>query len=567
LYPEPVVTETGAVIRLKLTKIIIDDFITWPGYLYALEYWKTDDPSNVMRQSRTKFESREELSEDVIEEVYTVELTDLEPDTEYTYKFWGQMPTWNKEGTPKTLSFRTLPRIIYGDVNRDGKVNSTDYTLMNRYVLRMIDRSIIDEYFYLADLNGDGKVNSTDSTLLKRYILRVIDKFPVEKQDTNEGISEGFIEGSSKFAFDIFKQISEEEQGENVFISPFGISTALSMVYQGAKSDTKDEMAKVLGFEGLDITEVNNSYKYLLEYYSQLDEKVKLKNSSSIWNNSLKSNLIKEDFISVNKDVFNALVESRDFSDESVVDEINSWISEATEGKIDKMISRIDREELSYIISALYFNGLWKEEFEIEKTVALPFKAEDGSTDNVMMMRKLNCKLEIGEGDGYTAVRLPYGDGEMAMYCILPDEDTPINDFIQKLDVSVWNQIKNSIVKREDGDLYLPRFKVEYAKNGNGSIMESLKALGMEKVFRDDADLSGIFEIDTCINDVLHKSVVEVNEKGTEAATVVVIPIVPTSIQTRPKFIANRPFVFVIADEEYNTILFMGKVSNGEFIN
>jgi len=113
------------------------------------------------------------------------------------------------------------------------------------------------------------------------------------------------------------------------------------------------------------------------------------------------------------------------------VDEINDWISKATEGQIDKMLSEIDMDMLAYIISALYFKGTWTEEFDIEKTVSVPFA-----------------------GDGYKAVRLPYGDGEMAMYCILPDEDTSINDFIQKL----WEKIKNSITKRENGTIYLPRF-------------------------------------------------------------------------------------------------------------
>ncbi|HOM01961.1 MAG TPA: serpin family protein [Acetivibrio sp.] len=558
LYPDPVVTDTSAVVKFELTKVIIDDSIMLPGYIYEFRYWKVDEPSNVKRVLAGAGSGRH------FDGVQTIELTDLEPNTEYEFKFWGQFATWNKEGTPETITFRTLPK--KGDLNGDGKITSTDLYMLKRYLLHMIDTFGVDDEF-CADLNGDGKINSSDYSLLKRYILHVIDKFPVENDEPNEGISDGFIEGNSKFAFDIFKQISKNEQGENVFISPFGISTALSMVYQGAEFDTKEEMAKVLGYEGLDIKEVNKSYKYLLKYFAQLDEKVKLKNSNSIWNNSLKGDAIKEDFISANRDVFNALVEIRDFSDESVVDEINNWISEATEGKIDNMLSKISPDDLSYIISALYFNGVWKEEFDIEKTYSSSFEAEDGSVDDVMMMRKDNCKIEFGAGDGYRAVRLPYGNGEMAMYCILPDQDISINDFIQNLDVSMWNQIKSSITERNNGVLCLPRFKIEYAKNGNGSIMESLKALGMEKVFENGAaDLSGMTENGAYIADVLHKAVVEVNEKGTEAASVVIVPIAP-GIGLKPEFVANRPFVFIIADEKYDTILFMGKVSNGEFAN
>jgi len=102
--------------------------------------------------------------------------------------------------------------------------------MMKRYLLRLID-GLNDTA--CADLNGDGKINSSDYSILKRYLLRMIDKFPVEKEEKNEGVSENFIRGNSNFAFNIFKEINKDEQGKNVFISPFGISTALSMVYQG----------------------------------------------------------------------------------------------------------------------------------------------------------------------------------------------------------------------------------------------------------------------------------------------------------------------------------------------
>ncbi|HHX17782.1 MAG TPA: proteinase IV [Clostridium sp.] len=455
--------------------------------------------------------------------------------------------------------------VVFGDLNGDGFVNSLDYTLIKRYVLGE-PNSFTEDYIIAADLNGDKYVSSTDCALLKRYILDILQQFPVEAQKPTEGISDGFIEGNSKFAFDIFKEISKDEEGENIFISPFCISTALSILYQGAGSDTKEEMTKVLGYESLEIAEVNKSYKYLLNYFNQLTEDVKLKNSNSIWINSLLGdNIIKADFISTNQDVFNTLVESRDFSEEGIADEINNWISEATEGKIDKMLDKVPAEMLSYIISAVYFKGIWTEEFDADRTDISRFYDEDGNTENVMMMAK-EGELEYGEGDGYKAVKLPYGDGEMTMYCILPDENTPINDFIQNIDLLKWNEIKNSISKNDDVLLKLPRFKIEYAKDNSGSLKESLKALGMKKAFEDDADLSGMSDISALVDDVLHKAVVEVNEKGTEAAGVVIIPIGPTSV-LRPTFIANRPFVFVIADEEYDTILFMGKVCNGSFDN
>jgi len=230
------------------------------------------------------------------------------------------------------------------------------------------------------------------------------------------------------------------------------------------------------------------------------------------------------------------------------------------------MLNNVPQDILAYIISALYFDGTWTEEFDTEETFITSFKAEDGSTQDIMMMSKTG-KMEYGEGSGYKAVRLPYGkDGEMAMYCILPDKGTAIDDFIQNLDVSMWNEIKNNIVERGNVVLNLPRFKMEYAMGNGGSIKESLKSLGMVKAFEEDADFSGMSDIAAALSDVLHKAVVEVNEKGTEAAEVVVVPVTP-GVGKRPVFQANRPFVFVIADEKYDTILFMGKLSNGNLAN
>ncbi|MDQ2085155.1 serpin family protein [Herbivorax sp. ANBcel31] len=449
---------------------------------------------------------------------------------------------------------------LYGDLTGDGIINSTDYAMLKRHILSV--RQLSEEEKVLADLNGDGVIDSSDCVLLQRYILGTIDVFPVEENNNviNENISDGFIDGNSNFAFDIFNQLNLEDGDKNVFISPFNISVALSMVYQGADSETKDEIAEVLGFDNLEIEDVNASYKYLLDYFDQLDNKIKINNANSIWLNSLQGDVIKDDFQSVNEDVFDALVSSRNFNDQSVLNELNNWISSATEGMIENMLSSINPEVLTYIISAIYFNGTWTEEFDADNSYEKAFYMEDGSSKDIMMMYK-RSEIEYGEGDEYKAVRLPYGNGEVSMYCILPDEGTSINDFIEDMDVNMWNQIKNSISKRESVKLLLPRFEIEY---GAKSIVDSLTALGMTNAFDAGlADFSNIFEIASYISDIQHMAVIEVNEEGTEAAAATVVIITPTAAGPtieRPEFIADRPFMFVIADDVNDTILFMGKL-------
>ncbi|TYQ13072.1 UNVERIFIED_CONTAM: serine protease inhibitor/Leucine-rich repeat (LRR) protein [Acetivibrio alkalicellulosi] len=445
--------------------------------------------------------------------------------------------------------------VLYGDLNGDGTVNSLDYILLQRYVLEIISEFPIKDGFVAADLNGDGKINSTDIVLMKRYILEIIDRFPAEYE---EKTIDNFIEGNSTFAFNIFSKLVEDDK--NVFISPINISMALSMVYQGSSSVTRDEMSKVLGYEGIDIEDINEYYKSLFSYLNQCDDKIQLTTANSIWLNSMLDDTIKKDFISVNQDVFDAFVTSRDFSDKGVIDEMNSWISDATEGKIDRMLNDINPDILSYIISSIYFKGQWTNVFNANNTFVGTFTMEDGRTQDVLMMSKSGW-TEFGEGDGFKAISLPYGNGKVSMYVILPDEETPIDDFIQGMDINKWYEIKNSVYERNLVRIRMPRFKIEYGVKG---LKESLMDLGMEKAFSSLADFSDISNMGFFIDNVLHKSVIEVDEYGTEAAAVTVI-IAPGSampMPNPPEFFADRPFMFIIADNEYDTILFMGKVDS-----
>jgi serine protease inhibitor len=371
-------------------------------------------------------------------------------------------------------------------------------------------------------------------------------------------ISTEAVQGNSRFAFDIFKQLDKEDGEQSIFISPLSISTALTMTYQGAGTTTKEAMAKALGYSGTDDEKLNETYKNLIRYLRKLDKKVELNINNSIW---VREGVpIKEDFLSVNKDIFDAPVTALDFSKESAADQINKWISDATKKKIEKMVdSPISSDIVMYLINAIYFKGDWTKQFDKKNTFDAQFHAGDGSTRQVMMMSR-NGKVEYGQGDGFKAVRLPYGSGKMSMYCILPEDTVSISEFIAGLDAEQWNIIRDSISERDEVQLQLPRFKLEY---GIKSLNDSLTALGMGEAFMDTADFSGIRE-GICISRVLHKAVIEVNEEGSEAAAVTVVEIKETAAAEPLTFIADRPFVFVIADDDTGTILFMGKLYDVE---
>ncbi len=370
-------------------------------------------------------------------------------------------------------------------------------------------------------------------------------------------ISDSVIKANSEFAFNIFKKLNDEDVSENIFISPISISTALTMTYNGAETGTKLSMENTLGFTKLDRGLINESYKNLIGHLENLDKKINLNIGNSIWIREDQN--INEEFKANNKTYFNAEVSALDFSDPSSAGTINDWIKDTTKGKIEKMVdSPIDPDVIMYLINAIYFKGQWREQFDPKQTSDAVFYTYDSSLQNVKMMNRQDT-VEYGKGDGYKAVRLPYGSNKTSMTIILPDEGIDINNYIKDLDMEKWVSIRDSIKEVDDVQLSIPKFKLEY---GIKNLNNSLKALGMEEAFSEKADFSGI-RPELFISRVLHKAVIEVNEEGSEAAGATVVEIRETAAPTeRITFIADRPFVFFITDDTTNTLLFMGKVSS-----
>ncbi|NLJ96506.1 MAG: serpin family protein [Clostridiales bacterium] len=369
-----------------------------------------------------------------------------------------------------------------------------------------------------------------------------------------EKLDAKLVNGSQRFAFDIFQKLSEEDSEESIFISPLSISQALTMTYNGAEGRTREEMENALGFSGISRDVVNESYMNLNNYLARIDDKIMLNIGNSIWIREGED--VNEEFIKTNEVTFSAEVETIDFSDSTAADTINSWISGATNGMIDKMISPpIPRDVLMYLINAIYFKGEWSEQFDPKLTYEDNFTTIDGTVQKANMMVRPNSSVEYTGNDEYKAVRLPYGNGKTSMYIILPEEGSEINEFISEMTLSKWSGIKKTVSETEDIVFRIPKFKLEY---GIKELNDSLKALGMEEAFA-SADLSGIRD-DIFISSVIHKAVIEVNEEGSEAAAVTVVETKCTALAEPLTFIVNRPFMFIINDDVTDTILFMGKV-------
>jgi len=372
-------------------------------------------------------------------------------------------------------------------------------------------------------------------------------------------------ESSNQFGLTLFGKIAETEANENTFISPLSVSMALGMTYNGADSTTLEAMHETLGYGDLTIQEVNESYLSLITLLTDIDPDVIFDIANSIW--CREGFYVENSFISTNQNYFDALVQSLDFSRSDAADIINTWVSDNTNGKIEEIVTPpIDISTIMFLINAIYFKGSWTYEFDPENTVTTHFFLTDNSQIDCRMM-SYKCEHSYFANDQFQAVDLPYGDGNFRMMIILPYSNIDIDGFIADIDNATWNTWLNQLEKTEI-NLYLPKFKLEYKNELNNE----LSAMGMEIAFDPtNADFSGINpDIQLYISKVKHKTFIDVNEEGTEAAAVTSVEIDFTSIgdgDLTPTMRVDHPFIFAIHEINTGTILFIGKIVKPEYKN
>lgn len=371
------------------------------------------------------------------------------------------------------------------------------------------------------------------------------------------------VKAINTFTFDLFKKIVDAESAENIFISPFSVSYALGMTYNGARGTTAEAMADVLKYGGLDNQEINETYKNLMERLLQLDPKVIFEIANSIWYRQGFN--VNQMFLDINNEYFDSRVEGLNFNDRKSADIINKWISEATHGKIKGIISPpIDPLMMMYLVNAIYFKGTWDSEFETSRTQYEPFYLSDGSEIKCDLMNQ-KSDYSFSRNPDYTMIDMPYGNGSFSMAAFLPVAGMGVDELISKLDEESWSKL-GTMMSRDEVKLFLPKFKLEYKLKMN----EALQALGMDIAFIPrKADFSGISATgDTLyISEVLHKTFVQVDEKGTEAAAATSVGMMSLSAMPMEPIVIrfDRPFVYVIYDKTSGTILFIGKIEQPEW--
>ena len=398
-------------------------------------------------------------------------------------------------------------------------------------------------------------INSVQSNYESNSDVLVASEMMMQKTDTQ--ISH-LANASNRFGFDLFQQINSQQPEDNLVFSPSSIMLALAMARNGTDGSTKEEMTQALRLEQLDPENLNQNYQQLIKTLQTADPKVKLAIANSLWANQ---NLtLKEKFIDDAQEFYQAQVTNLDFADEQTKTKINHWVANNTAQKIPQIIDSVSPEDALYLINAIYFKGIWTHKFDANATKEQPFYDSSGSSQSQLMMNQTN-NYRYYETAEFQAVRLPYGEkAELGMYIFLPKPNSDLAEFNQQLNIDTWQEWLSQM-RSQKGNISIPRFQMEYET----SLVESLSALGMKQVFNpQQADFSAMTDVSVAIDNVKHKSFIEVNEAGTEAAAVTSIGIRITSAmpQSMPfQMNVNRPFFFAIRDDITETILFMGNVT------
>lgn len=380
-------------------------------------------------------------------------------------------------------------------------------------------------------------------------------------------LSDDFIKSQADFSIDLFKKSIKSE--ENSLISPISVYLALAMTANGADGNTLKEFESLLGKYNLNMADINrycNSYtKNLCDVQSG-----KLEIANSIWYSNKKGLNVSDTFLQTNANYYGASVYKADFGSQQTVTDINSWVKSKTGNLIDKIIDKTNPNTVMYLISALYFEAEWYQQYEDTQLKDGDFKLFDGKTITTEFMHSTEyqyIKDDMAQGfikryKSQESVN-PNKDKKFSFVAILPNEGVSIDSYINSLTGDKFlSLIKNK--SNENVITAMPKFKSEYST----SLVEPLKAMGLRDCF--DEGLANFSKMGSStdgnlyISDVNHKTFIQVDNIGTKAGAVASVEIVaegrPPDINK--EVILDRPFVYAIIDNETSLPIFIGTMYN-----
>jgi serpin B len=373
------------------------------------------------------------------------------------------------------------------------------------------------------------------------------------------------VDGDTAFALELYRELAADDPTGNLFVSPYSISVALAMTLPGARGRTWDEMAAMLGAtEGEEWHRGRNALDHHLgrdrPTIDQL-QPLELEITNSLWGQD--GYPFRRDFLDLLARHYGTGLTIVDFATawEAARAAINEWVEDATNERIVDLIPEGAIDDLTrlVLVNAIFFKANWFHQFDPALTTDGEFRAPDGDV-TVPMMRQ-DIRTGYGEGDGWQAIRLPYA-GEASMVVIAPEHGR-FDQIAGSLDASLLHEVQGSL-RDSLVDLTMPRFEIR----SQFSLPDVLARLGMVEAFTPPgaatgADFTGMVDVrELFVSDVVHQAFVAVDEEGTEAAAATAVIASLSSMPQPATLTLDRPFIFLIQDDQTGSILFVGQVND-----
>jgi serine protease inhibitor len=379
---------------------------------------------------------------------------------------------------------------------------------------------------------------------------------------TQSGIQQ-VVNANNQFAFDLYSKYKDDSKYKdaNIFFSPYSISTALAMTYEGANGQTAEEMKSVFHFPEFDILRPNSAAIY--NNINKKDKPYELMTGNALW--AQYDYKFLEEYFSRVEQYYGGKVANLDFKQETEKSRqtINSFIEQQTNDRIKELLPKsppvIKLDTRLVLTNAIYFKGDWVLQFDKKKTREADFKITPNQSVKAQMMTLTGekAKFNYAETENLQILEMPYKGEELSMLVFLPREGT-LDEFEQSLTLEKLNEWKNSLQERKI-DVYMPKFKFETKY----FMKEDLEQMGMPTAFSMAADFSGMDGTDRLyISQVIHQAFIEVNEEGTEAAAATAVIMAEKTAGFSNMFMADHPFIFMIQEKETGNILFLGRMSD-----
>ena len=371
------------------------------------------------------------------------------------------------------------------------------------------------------------------------------------------------------FGFRLLNAVQDGTPGRNVVISPLGAALDLSVVLNGARGGTRDQMLAALSLSGSELPAVDAANASLIKTLTAPAASITLSVAESLWFDSRRARL-RPEYVDQTRAWCDAAVTDLDFSSPRAVASINDWASQATHGRIDHAIEHIGRDDFALLLNAVYFKGRWAHPFDKAQTRQRDFTLAGGAVKQIPRMTQ-SGGFDYFETPALQAIRLNFGDGDFLMEILLPAPGSSLRELAATLSVKQWTDWKTRFAPRP-GTLELPRFELQSQQR----LERPLQTLGMTRLFQPQtAELTGMFDAAPggsqsrgfFINAVRQSTYFKVDEEGAVAAAVTSVGVRATAMRRPPppfRMIVDRPFLCAIEDHRTGVLLFLGAIYDPE---